>query len=70
MLAFICIIAVVLVVVGALTWADAASTSARREQIEQRIREAEAEIDEIGRRTQAAILAEPMRRGQDQRRNR
>jgi hypothetical protein len=32
-------------------------TSARRQQIEQRVREAEAEIDEIARRSQAAILA-------------
>jgi hypothetical protein len=56
----ILVLAVLLaVVVAALLQDDAA---VRRRQIERRARMTELEIDEIGRRTQQAILAEALRR--------
>jgi hypothetical protein len=60
------VLAGLLVVAAVTAWLDDGAP-ARRRRLEHRVREAEREIDEIGRRTQEAILAEAWRRARNKR---
>jgi hypothetical protein len=61
------VLVVLLVVVYVMAWLDDGEAAARRWRNEQRAREAEREIDEIGRQTQEAIMAEALRRARNKR---
>ena len=67
LLELVLLAALVFVVVAAVTAWLGDGSSARHRRIEHRAHAAEREIDEIGRRTQEAILAEAYQRARSRR---